>query len=132
METAESEEVIKRRVERAFGRDARLRNRGQLQEMRDHGRKAVGKTCVVIALEAPPDGSRRAAFLISRKYSLLAVDRNRARRLFRETYRRLYERLPQVWLLFIPRHRIRDAKQDEVQLEVESLLAQLGITLETV
>ena len=57
----------------AFGRDARLRNRWQLDEMRASGRKMAGRTCVLIIYKTPPDGMRRAAFLISRRYSLKAV-----------------------------------------------------------
>ena len=82
----------------AFGRDARLRNRWQLDEMRASGRKMAGRTCVLIIYKTPPDGMRRAAFLISRRYSLKAVERNRARRLFREAFRQIYDRLPPVWM----------------------------------
>ena len=65
-------------------------------------------------LEMPPDGMGRAAFSISRRYSKLAVERNRARRLFREVYRRLYPQLPAAWVVFIPRHKMLSAKLDEV------------------
>ena len=86
----------------AFGRDARLRAKWQFDAMRASTDKQVGKFCVLIAVKTPPDNQRRAAFSISRRYSPLAVKRNRARRLFRETYRQLYPALPPVWLLFFP------------------------------
>lgn len=111
----------------AFGRDARLRNRWQLDVMRSRGVKSAGRFCVLIVLETPPDGMRRAAFLISRRYSLHAVDRNRARRLFREVYRRLYGVLPPSWLLFIPRQRMKDATMWDVLGEVEQLSRRAGL-----
>ena len=66
----------------------------------------------------PPDGMRRAAFSISRRYSKLAVERNRARRLFREVYHRLYGSLPVAWVVFIPRHKMLSAKLDDVLEDV--------------
>ena len=114
----------------AFGREARLRNRWQLDVMRASGKKVVGRRFVLIALETPPDGTRRAAFLISRKYSLLAVERNRARRLFREVFRRIYGGLPPVWLLFIPRHRMKTAMLEDIETEALELLAQSGVQTE--
>ena len=93
---------------------ARLNRQEQFLLMRAKGHSYAGRYCVVNMLEMPPDGKGRAAFSISRRYSKLAVERNRARRLFREVYRRLCGRLPEAWVLFIPRHRMRLAKLDEV------------------
>lgn len=122
-ECAESQKAV--HAESAFGREARLRNRWQLDLMRERGVKSAGRHCVLIVLQAPPDGMRRAAFLISRKYSLLAVDRNRARRLFREVYRRLFAVLPPVWLLFIPRQRMKNARMDDILGEVRELAGKV-------
>ncbi|HQC53873.1 MAG TPA: ribonuclease P protein component [Lentisphaeria bacterium] len=111
----------------AFGRDARLRAKWQFDAMRASADKQVGKFCVLIALKTPPDSQRRAAFSISRRYSPLAVTRNRARRLFRETYRQLYPALPPVWLLFIPRHTLKKAKLADVVGDVLGLVERLGL-----
>ncbi len=111
----------------AFGRDARLRNRWQLDVMRERGSKAAGRRFVLIVLKSPPDGTRRVAFLISRKFSLLAVERNRARRLFREVFRRWYPSLPPVWLLFIPRQRLKDAKLADLLQELPHLAERAGL-----
>ncbi|HPY90911.1 MAG TPA: ribonuclease P protein component, partial [Lentisphaeria bacterium] len=59
--------------------------------------------------------------------SPLAVTRNRARRLFRETYRQLYPALPPVWLLFIPRHTLKKAKLADVVGDVLGLVERLGL-----
>ena len=111
----------------AFGRDARLRNRWQLDEMRASGRKMAGRTCVLIIYKTPPDGMRRAAFLISRRYSLKAVERNRARRLFREAFRQIYDQLPPVWMILVPRQRMKTAKLDNVMDDIRQLGTQLNM-----
>ena len=106
-----------------FGRDARLHNRWQLDEMRAAGRKMAGRFCVLIVNKTPPDGMRRAAFLISRRYSLIAVERNRARRLFREAFRLIYNELPPVWLILVPRQRMKmkEVKLSDVMADIRSL-----------
>ena len=93
---------------------ARLNRQDQFALVRAKGHSCAGRYCVVNILEMPPDGIGRAAFSISRRYSKLAVERNRARRLFREAYRRLRERLPVAWVIFIPRHKMLSAKLDDV------------------
>ena len=114
----------------AFGVSARLRSRLQLEAVRQGGASSAGRLCVVVALKTPPDASRRVAFLISRRFSLLAVERNRARRLFRECWRRLYPRLSApCWISLIPRRGIKGALQPQVQQEVESHLKRLGVPL---
>ena len=116
--------------ERAFGRNARLGNRSQLETVRNEGLSAAGRLCVLKVLKTPPDGIRRAAFLLSRRFDLNAVVRNRARRLFREVFRLLYGQLPPLWILFIPRQPLKRAKMQDVLTEVVSLLKRLGVVVE--
>ena len=111
----------------AFGSAARLRQQKQFATMRAAGRRYAGVTCVLVVLKTPPDGMRKAAFLISRRYSHLAVVRNRARRLFREVYRQIYEQLPPSWLLFIPRQRLRDAGLADVLKDVDEQARKAGL-----
>lgn len=107
----------------SYGRDSRLRCQSQFMAVRNGGHSYAGRYCVVNILIPPPDNIRKAAFTISRKYSKLAVERNRARRLFREVYRRIYDRLPVSWVIFIPRHRMLNAKMDDVLADVEGCLS---------
>lgn len=111
----------------AFGPDARLRQQKQFATMRAEGRRYAGATCVLIVLKTPPDGMRRAAFLVSRRYNPRAIVRNRARRLFREVYRQIYEHLPPSWLLFIPRQRLRNAGMAEVLRDVNEQAHKAGL-----
>ena len=113
--------------QRAFGPDARLRGCSQLAEVKASRQSAAGRLCLVKVLKTPPDGQRRAAFLISRRFDKLAVVRNRARRLFREVFRLLYGNLPPVWMVFIPRRPIKEAAMQDVLAEVTASLRRLRV-----
>jgi len=78
-------------------------------------------------LKEPPDGQRRAAFLLSRRFDHNAVVRNRARRLLREVFRLLFPELPPVWMLFIPRQAIKEAKMQDVLSEARRACQRLKL-----
>lgn len=71
-----------------------------------------------------PDQSLRCGVICGRKYSLLAVKRNRARRLLWESFRLLRETLPPVWMVLIPRNRMKYRKRPEVTGEMTELLVK--------
>ncbi len=119
------------RRQRAFGPGARLRGCSQLALVKASRHSAAGRLCLLKVLKTPPDGQRRAAFLISRGFDRLAVVRNRARRLFREVFRLLYGELPPVWMVFIPRMAIKTASMPEVLAEATASLTRLGVLSET-
>ena len=96
------------------GRSGRLGRRNQFDLVRSNGTTVAGQYCVINLLRTPPDDESRAAFSISKRYSKLAVERNRARRLFREVYRKISSELPLCWVVFIPRHRMKKAKMNDV------------------
>lgn len=110
-----------------FGVDSRLRCRKQIDAVKNTGKSQVCRYSVIVVMKAPPDGQRRAAFLISRRFDLRAVVRNRARRLFRESWRQLHSRLEPCWVLFIPRKAIKRAMCQQVFNEVESVLSGYGL-----
>jgi ribonuclease P protein component len=100
-----------------------------MDAVRASGRSRAGKLCVAIV--APPeDGNRRVAFVISRRYSRKAVVRNRARRLFREAYRRLLPELKDAWIIFLPRRYMQDAKMQDVLAELRQHLQALDCLLD--
>jgi len=113
-----------KRVDLAFGKDSRLTNFCNIDLVKRTGASLAGRYCVLVFLKTPPDGQRRVAFLISRRFSLLAVRRNRARRLFREVFRVIHPSLLPVWLLLIPRRQILTAKMQDVLAEVEGFLSR--------
>lgn len=118
---SETTASIKKRKSSAFGRQARLSCFRDLQLVKNSGLSQTGKFCIVVVLKTPPDGQRRVAFLISRRYDRLAVRRNRARRLFREVFHQIYEDLSPVWMLLIPRRKMGSAKMPDVLAEVRQM-----------
>ena len=116
-------------VKTATGSALRLRSLAQLNAVRAGGSSYATRTCVVNCLKTPSDSSKRAAFSVSKRFSLLAVERNRARRLFREIFRRLLPVLPPVWIIFVPRRRMKNAMMQEVLQDVLLALGNLGVSL---
>ncbi len=124
---SETTAINKKQKSSAFGRQARLSCFHDLQLVKNSKLSQTGKFCIVVVLKTPPDGQRRVAFLISRRYDRLAVRRNRARRLFREVFHQIYDELSPVWMLLIPRHRMNSAKMPEVLAEVRQMAGRLQL-----
>jgi len=115
---------------RLFTRDTRLRRRSDFEYVRACGRSQAGRYCVVQV--APPRvGGRRMAVVVSRRFSLRAVQRNRARRLLRESYRLLLPELSDCWMVLRPRAPIRRCTMPTVMREVRELGRRLGVVRPT-
>lgn len=72
-------------------------------------------------------GYNRLGFLASKKVGN-AVIRNRARRLMKESFRKIAPNLDQGYdLIFIARNTIQDVKCDEVYKSASSLLKKAGL-----
>lgn len=95
--------------------------------MRQQGRREAGGFCVTAAVTPSPDGQRRVAFVVSRRYSPKAVVRNRARRLLREAYRQLCPGLLSAWMVLIPRVRMQQARMQDVLADLRSACRRLGL-----
>ena len=77
---------------------------------------------------APGEGKfAKCGVICSRKFSLLAVERNRARRMMWESFRLLGRRILPFRMVLIPRRRIKGAAQTEVMEELAKLLAAAGV-----
>jgi len=113
-------------IDRAtIGRDAYLCTGREFAQVRDEGQKVVGRYMVLGYLPAP-DQRPRLGFIVSRKYDRRAVQRNRARRLLRESYRLLRSQISRdLWFVAIARHGLHDRSQPEVQAELSRLLRRL-------
>ncbi len=82
----------------------------------------------MLAVYAPaPDNLLRCGVICGKKYSLLSVNRNRARRLCWESFRLLKEYLPPCHLALIPRRKMADRKRQEVTRELAGLLFRAGL-----
>ena len=92
--------------------------------VKESGRSAAG--ALLVAAAAPSEaGNLQAGVICGRKFCIRAVVRNRARRLIWESFRLLKPRIKPGRIVFIPRQRIKQAKCQDVQMEMEKLLKKL-------
>ena len=123
MTTASSESG---RIRFRLAKKDRIHLKSQFDQVRRDGTKIVGPG--VVAVVAPsPSGNLECGVICSKHYSLLAVVRNRARRLLWESFRMLRPHLPACRLVLIPRQKLKKYKRQQATAEIARLLAQQGI-----
>lgn len=103
-----------------------LRKDEDFRSIYKKGKSVAGKYLVVFYRKNGLSFNRRA-FLASKKVGN-SVQRNRARRLMKESYRQLESRLPQGWdLIFIARRNILPAKCGDVEKNMIGLMKKTGL-----
>jgi len=106
----------------------RLTGHGAFESVLRHGRRIEGLYVQLIVAKAPASGGR-IGYIIGRKVSSRAVDRNRIRRKLREAVRAQGDAIAgQDVVLRVTRARSK-AEQDAAALEAARLLAGLVIEL---
>ncbi len=103
-----------------------LRLRQDFDAMRSSGTKRVGRRMLLVTAPSP-DGKPRFGVICGRKFSKKAVERNRARRLLKESYRLLANAVAPARCLFITRFSMKDAKLQDVQKEMIHLFRKAGL-----
>ena len=89
--------------------------------------KSVGDRFVVVFSRKNNLPYNRIAFLASKKVGN-SVTRNRARRLMKESYRQISERLAVGYdIIFIARHTITNSKCADVKKSIEAAARKAGI-----
>lgn len=82
----------------------------------------------MLVVTAPaPDGLRRCGVICGKKYSLLAVERNRARRLLWESFRLLKQEIAVCRIVLIPRRNMMKWKRGQATRELALLLVRAGV-----
>ena len=107
----------------------RLKLKSEFENVRLNGEKIVSKgflTVVVKSFEGLTEV--RCGVICSRKYSTLAVRRNRARRLLFESFRLLKHDITQpCHIVLIPRKRMWDYKLDNTMNELRDSLIKTEV-----
>ncbi len=112
----------------SFRRTVRLLLNRDFQRVFEAGRSIAGKTMVIWVAPAGGDGSRMGVVASKRTFRR-AVDRNRAKRLIREAFRKERHRLLiNGDLVIVARRRALEAGGAATQAEFVKLVRALGMT----
>jgi len=118
--------VLPRRF--TFPRDARLLKHERFRQVFDAGGEVAGG-CMILWVRRADDCARRMGVVATKRTFHDAVDRNRAKRLIRETFRlSRHELVDDSWdLVILARRRILGMKQPDVQKVFMKLCHRKGI-----
>jgi ribonuclease P protein component len=117
-------------LKKTISKDNKLRLKSEFDYVRRDGVKYVGKYMLLVS--APSiDGKLRCGVICGKKYSNLAVKRNRARRLLWESFRLVKDQIKTAHLVMIPRWRMVSAKRQEIQQEMMFLAKKAGLKVES-
>lgn len=108
-------------------REARLRRPGDFAALRTSSGRAGGR-CFHVRHRTNELGHARLGLAISKRVSKRAVERNRIKRLVRESFRRVRQQLPAVDLMVMAREQAAGVAGPELLRELEGLWAKLLVT----
>ena len=94
-----------------------LRLGEEFRRLREHGAKHAGRYLILITAPSN-DSARRCGIICGKRYSKKAVDRNRARRLLKESFRLLKNRILPVHVGLIPRQSMKGLSLTAVQQDM--------------
>ena len=109
-----------------LGRHDTIGLKSEFDYVRRHGEKYVGRRMLLVVAPTP-DGDLRFGIICGKKYSKKAVLRNRARRLLKESFRLLKNRVMPMHCVFITRIAMKNVGLKEVQKEMLWLLKKSEI-----
>ena len=109
-----------------LGKKDKLRFKSQFDQVRREGVKIASPG--IVAIVAPsPEGRLECGVICSKKYSLLSVVRNRARRLLWESFRMLKPEISVCRILLIPRRRMMGYDRMQATAELAELLVKQNV-----
>jgi ribonuclease P protein component len=105
-------------------RDARLRRPGDFAALRLSSGRAGGR-CFHMRYRGNELGHARLGLAISKRVSKRAVERNRIKRLLRESFRRIRHQLPAVDLMVMAREQASGVPGSQLLAEIDLLWKKL-------
>ena len=109
-------------IDASFPKKGYLRQKSEFTYVHSHGVTCVGKLMVLKVADSL-DHKTRIGVVASKKCHKSAVKRNRARRLLKESFRLLANRITSpLWIVIIARRKIVDRRLPDVQQELVGLL----------
>jgi ribonuclease P protein component len=105
-------------------REARLRRAGDFAALR-HASGRFGGRCFSVRYKVNTLGQPRLGLAISKRVSKRAVERNRIKRLVRESFRRARLELPPVDLMVMAREQASGLPGPELLVELQALWKKL-------
>jgi ribonuclease P protein component len=105
-------------------RDARLRRPGDFAALRTSSGRAGGR-CFHMRYRDNELGHARLGLAISKRVSKRAVERNRIKRLLRESFRRVRHQLPAVDMMVMAREQAAGVPGTQLLAEIDGLWKKL-------
>ena len=105
-------------------RDARLRRPGDFAALRTSSGRAGGR-CFHMRFRENELGHARLGLAISKRVSKRAVERNRIKRLLRESFRRVRHQLPAVDMMVMAREQAAGVPGPQLLTELDGLWKKL-------
>jgi ribonuclease P protein component len=105
-------------------REARLRRPGDFAALRASSGRAGGR-CFHMRFRVNELGHARLGLAISKRVSKRAVERNRIKRLVRESFRQVRHRLPPVDLMVMAREQAANVPGPQLLVEIDALWKKL-------
>lgn len=104
-----------------------VKKQTEIELVKEKGRMYQSALFGMLVLKNEVEGNK-FGFVISKKISKRAVDRNKIRRLMTESIRLNLEKIKNnVWVVFLAKRKILGLKQDGVRDEVEKMFQLVGI-----
>jgi ribonuclease P protein component len=105
-------------------REARLRRPGEFAALRTSSGRAGGR-CFHLRYRNNELGHARLGLAISKRVSKRAVERNRIKRLLRESFRRIQHQLPAIDLMVMAREQAAGVPGPQLLAELDGLWKKL-------
>ena len=105
-------------------RDARLRRPGDFAALRTSSGRAGGR-CFHLRYRDNELGHARLGLAISKRVSKRAVERNRIKRLLRESFRRIRHQLPAIDMMLMAREQAAGVPGPQLLSELDGLWKKL-------